>query len=90
MLAVVLSLEKFHQYTYGKRTEIHTDHKPLEAIVKNPHGKAPKRLQGMLLHVQTYGINIVYVQGKHMHIADILSWSYLTGEKNCEIGFEHL
>ena len=36
MLAIEFSLENFHQYPYDRRTEIHTDHKPLEAIMKKP------------------------------------------------------
>lgn len=90
MLAIVFSLEKFHQYTYGRRTEIHTDHKPLEAIVKKLLAKAPKCLQGMLLRTQKYNIDVVYIQGKHMYIADMLSWSYLTNEKNYQTEFEHV
>ena len=81
MLAIVFSLEKFHQYTYGRRTEIHTDHKPLEAIVKKTLAKAPKRLQGMLLRAQKYDIDVVYLKGKHMYIADMLSRSYMSTEK---------
>ena len=30
MLAIVFSLEKFHQYTYGRHVKIQSDHKPLE------------------------------------------------------------
>lgn len=35
MLAVVYSLERFHQYTYGRHTIVNSDHKPLEMILKN-------------------------------------------------------
>ena len=35
-LAIVFSLERFHQYTFGRETTVLTDHKPLETIVKNP------------------------------------------------------
>lgn len=72
ILAIVFLLDKFHQYTYGRRTEIYTDYKPLEAIVKKPFSKAPKHLQGMLLNTPKYNINVEYVQGKHMFIADVL------------------
>ena len=88
MLAIVFSLEKFHQYTYGRRTEIYTDHKPLEAIVKKTLAKAPKRLQGMLLQTQKYDIDVVYLKGKHMYIADMLSRSYMTTGKNYQAEFE--
>ena len=50
-LAIVLSLERFHQNTFGRKTIVNTDHKPLETIVKKPLCKAPKRIQGMLLRL---------------------------------------
>ena len=34
MLAIVWGFEKFHQYTYGRQVQVHSDHKPLEAIMK--------------------------------------------------------
>ncbi len=55
MLAVVDAFESFHQYTFGRFTQVISDHKPLKMIVKKPLRKAPKRLQGMLLHLQQYG-----------------------------------
>ena len=44
-LAIVFSLERFHQYTFGREAAEYTDHKPLEAIVKKPLHKAPKRIR---------------------------------------------
>lgn len=80
MLAIVFSLQKFHQYTFGRHTTVHSDHKPLEAIVKKPLAKAPRRLQGMLLRVQQYDIEVIYCKGKEMHIADMLSRAYLPND----------
>ena len=73
MLAVVFSMERFHQYTFGRFTNVVSDHKPLEMIVKKPLVKAPKRLQGMLLRLQSYDFDISYQQGKLMYLADTLS-----------------
>ena len=42
MMAIVFSVEKFNDYTFGRRTIVHTDHKPLESIVKKPLHRAPK------------------------------------------------
>jgi len=36
LLYVAFGLGKFHQYTYGRKVTVQTDHKPLEAIVKKP------------------------------------------------------
>ena len=44
LLAVVFGLTRFHQYTYGRQVLVMNDHKPLEAILKKPLSKAPRRL----------------------------------------------
>ena len=77
-LAIVFSLERFHQYTFGRETTLFTDHKPLETIVKKPLHKAPKRIQGMLLRLLQCDIEVTYRRGKEMHIADALSRAYLS------------
>ena len=45
LLAVVFACERFHQYIYRKTVEVHSDHKPLESILRNSLAKAPARLQ---------------------------------------------
>ena len=73
MLAVVWSLERFHQYTFGRTVTVHSDHRPLEAIVRKPLDRAPRRLQNMLMRAQAYDYNIVWKPGKEQYIADNLS-----------------
>eukprot|EP00731_Ephydatia_muelleri_P024692 Em0016g963a len=51
-LAIVFACQKFHQYIFGKKVRIETDHKPLEIIVRKPILSAPRRLQRMLLLLQ--------------------------------------
>ena len=77
LLAVVFACERFHQYIYGKTVEVHSDHKPLENILKKPLSAAPDRLQRMLLHLQKYDINLIYKQGKLLKVADTLSSAQL-------------
>ena len=36
MLGVVYGCQRFHQYIYGKKVIIQSDHKPLETIMKKP------------------------------------------------------
>ena len=36
MLAIVHGCKQFHQYLYGRRTTVESDHQPLEAIMKKP------------------------------------------------------
>ena len=51
MLAVVVAVERFNDYTFGRKTIVYSDHKPLESILKKPLYRAPKRLQGMILRL---------------------------------------
>ncbi|KAK3742278.1 hypothetical protein QZH41_003305 [Actinostola sp. cb2023] len=78
MLAIVYSLEKFHQYTFGRLVKVQSDHKPLEAILKKPLSRAPQRLQGMMMRLQRYVVEVHYERGTNMLIADMLSRAYLT------------
>jgi len=76
MLAIVWSVEKFNQYTFGRRVSVISDHKPLESIIKKTLAKAPKRLQGMLMRLQKYDVEVTYTPGKKMYLADTLSRAY--------------
>ena len=89
MLAVLFSLKKFHQYTFGNRTTVFSDHKPLQSILKKPLDQAPRRLQGMILATQLYNFEVQYIPGKDMHIADLLSRSYLPDASECD-SFDHV
>ena len=73
MLSVLFGLNKFHHYTYGRDVTVVTDHKPLVAIRAKPLGKAPKRLQHMLLKSQEYSYQLTYKPGKAIPVADALS-----------------
>ena len=46
LLAIVFGVERFHQYTYGRKVVVDSDHKPLETIFGKPLVSAPRRLQG--------------------------------------------
>ena len=45
LLAQVFGMEKNHQYVYGQKVTLWTDHKPLGMIAKKMLAAAPKRLQ---------------------------------------------
>lgn len=89
-LAIVFGMEKFHQYTYGREVTVQSDHKPLENIHRKPLLSAPKRLQRMLLRLQQYDINVTYVPGRDMLLADTLSRAYLpeSTKGECETDIE--
>ena len=77
LLAVLFSLEKFHQYIYGTHVDIESDHKPLEIITQKQLCQAPPRLQRMLLQLQRYDYTLRYTPGRDMVIADTLSRAYI-------------
>ena len=89
-LAIVFALNKFHQYVFGKKIIIESDHKPLENIVVKPLCNAPKRLQGMLLNILQYDVKIIHKKGKEMYLADTLSRSFLPIKNHTEVEFEHI
>ena len=80
MLAICFSCVKFHQYVYGKSTIVHTDHRPLESILKKPIAKASPILQRMILQLQRYDLDVKYVPGKYLYVADTLSRAYIQGD----------
>ena len=73
LLAVLFACEKLHTYTFGRKTTVHTDHKPLQNILLKPISPAPARLQRMLLRLSKYDIQVVYVGSKSVLLADTLS-----------------
>ncbi|KAK2708766.1 hypothetical protein QYM36_014392 [Artemia franciscana] len=77
MLAVTYACKHFPQYIYGRTTTVTTNHKPLEAIHKNPISKAPPRPQRMMKTVQNYDIQVIYGPGSEIPVADALSRLHL-------------
>ena len=73
LLAQVFGVERNHQYVYGQKVMLWSDHKPLETISKKPLATAPKRLQRLLLRLQQYDVEIRYKPGPEMYLADTLS-----------------
>lgn len=73
LFAILFGCTKFHQYTYGIKVLVETDHKPLVSLYDKPLHKIPARLQRFMLRLQSYDLKIVYKPGKYLYIADTLS-----------------
>ncbi|XP_075157939.1 uncharacterized protein LOC142231205 [Haematobia irritans] len=82
--AIRFACEKFHEYIYGKKLTIETDHKPLETIFKKPLYSAPQRLQSILLYVMPYSPHVVYRKGSEIKLADTLSRDCLNKQTHAE------
>jgi len=70
-LAIILAVQNFHPYLYGRRFTVITDHKPLEWLMnlKKPNS----RLLRWSLELQQYDIAIGYKPGVTHQNADCLS-----------------
>ena len=73
MLGIVYSCDRFYQFVYAKKVTVESDHKPFVDIFKKPFHSNPARLQRFLIRLQRYDLNVVYVPGKEMFVADMLS-----------------
>lgn len=71
--AIRFGCQKFHEYIYGKKLTIESDHKPLESIFTKPLQSAPARLQRIIFDVLQYAPRVIYRKGKNIPLADILS-----------------
>ena len=49
---------------------------------RNPWGNTTPRLQRMLLRLQRSELDVSYVPGKYMYVADTLSRAYLPGDRS--------
>lgn len=77
LFAIVFGCIKFHQYIYGSKVIVETDHKPLVTLFDKPLYKIPARLQRFMLTLQRYDLLVNYKPGKCLQIADTLSRSPL-------------
>ena len=73
LLAIVFGLKRWNQFTYGRHVIVHSDHKPISAIMKKPLSASPPRLMRMLLQLQKYNIEVIHKSGKDIPVSDFLS-----------------
>ena len=64
------------------QSEIETDHKLLETILKKPLHQVPPKLQKMVMVIQKYTISVRYHPDKEIVIADVLFQAFITQETN--------
>ena len=74
LLGVVSGLEKFHLFhIWMHQVQVLTDHKPLISISKKSLVNAPPRLQWLLLRLNNYNAELMWILGKDMIFSDHLS-----------------
>nr|XP_055071051.1 uncharacterized protein K02A2.6-like [Misgurnus anguillicaudatus] len=75
-LAIVFGVRKFHQYLYGRKFTLFTDHRPLTTIFGPQNGipsMAAARMQRWALLLSAHNYTIEYKRGEHHANADGLS-----------------
>ena len=69
----MFAIETFKHFTYGRLTNIITDHKPLTSLFTKCLANTSPRLSHMLLHICDYNTNVLYQKGSKMYLSDALS-----------------
>ena len=74
LLAVVLGLEHFRLYIYGKPIKLLTDHQALEPLIKRnrPNKTYSALLTWWLDQLAHFTINVNHIAGKHLALTDYL------------------
>ncbi|XP_055701767.1 uncharacterized protein K02A2.6-like [Phlebotomus papatasi] len=75
-LALIFAVTKLHQYIFGRKFILHTDHKPLLAIFGSKKGiptHSANRLQRWGLTLLSYSFEIKYINTDSFGYADVLS-----------------
>ena len=73
LLGAVFAIETFKHFTYGRLTNIITDHKPLTSLFTKCLANTSPRLSHMLLCICDYNTNVLYQKGSKMYLSDALS-----------------
>lgn len=71
LLAIIWSVTYFHNYLYGNKFIIYTDHRPLQWLFNLKD--ANSRLMRWRIKLENYDYNIQYIKGKTNFVADALS-----------------
>ena len=72
LLAIVFALERLNHYIFSRTITVQSDHQPLQSIWKKSIVSASPRLQGLLLRLAHYDLNIEFLRGKENVIVDAL------------------
>ena len=69
----MFGIEHFKHFTYGRKTHITTDHKPLLLLFQKSLTNKTLHLSRLLLHVSEYDVQLHYQPRSRMKLSDALS-----------------
>ena len=67
-----MQLRLFKDFTYGRLTNIITDHKPLTSLFTKCLANTSPMISHMLLRICDYNTNVLYQKGSKMYLSDAL------------------
>lgn len=73
LLSITYACEIFHQFVSGQAITVETNHKPLIALFQKPLNYCPLRIQRMMIRLQRYTLNVIYIPDTLMYTANTLS-----------------
>ncbi|KAK2710384.1 hypothetical protein QYM36_013883, partial [Artemia franciscana] len=80
LYAILFGCLHYHQYLYGQKFIVLSDHKPLQVVLNRSILKSSPRLQRMLLKIHPYDFKVIFRPGKEIPVADALSRLYFPEE----------
>ncbi|CAF0882494.1 unnamed protein product [Brachionus calyciflorus] len=72
LLSIVMSIEHFHAFLYGRNFKVYSDHQPLKWLLSKK-GPMSSRLARWMIRINVYEFEIIYKTGKSIGHADALS-----------------
>ena len=82
MLTIVFGCIRFHQYIFGKKVVVNSNHQRLEAKFKQPLHSATPRLQRLMVKILQYDLEVEYRHGKDVRAVNALSRNH--ADEICE------
>lgn len=91
LLAIVCAVKGNHYFVYGRKVKVQTDHKPLISIFQKRISQiGSSRLQRLRLKLVNYDLDVQYLPGCKMYVADPLSRNYQPMKPEDEVNLEKM
>ena len=87
-LAISWACDHFQQYLIGKQFTVHTDHRPMLAILQSKRlDELSPRLQRFKLRLLRFSFIVVYVPGREQTVPDAMSRAPINSTGDSSVSF---